>query len=295
MENEYLLFSPALLKTEVFHLAGIPCQKKEKPKYLSSYQSVWTIIDKCASLQCCTEHAVRNKTGTSAAPQTVGCQHRELHLLEIQTLFSLFSPNTMDTRGGSYRKLSLTCWIVTECVGWLCFYFCVHGFLPLCVSGSNSPLPQGTGQNPLHCRYCMYDTNTHSGLVTKPWHGQMALQFKDHISSWEGKDKHLLVEEVSPFTGCCPSWKGSSPEHKWLLNKHNFKNHMSLKWFKGGHVLLLIRDILVCNSRVLSGQNCSSPSTVNVISVCWTHRSQWKPPYRKSSSTWWWDRNHSKQ
>lgn len=89
MENEYLLFFPLLLKTEVFHLAGIPCQKEEKPKHLSSYQSVLTITDKCVSLQCCTGNAAGNKTGTSAAPQTVGCQHRELHLLETQALFNL--------------------------------------------------------------------------------------------------------------------------------------------------------------------------------------------------------------
>lgn len=30
MENEYLLFSPSLLKTEVFHLTWIPCQEEEK-------------------------------------------------------------------------------------------------------------------------------------------------------------------------------------------------------------------------------------------------------------------------
>jgi len=30
MEKEYLLFSPSLLKTEVFHLTGIPCQQEEK-------------------------------------------------------------------------------------------------------------------------------------------------------------------------------------------------------------------------------------------------------------------------
>lgn len=60
-------------------------------------------------------------------------------------------------------------------------------------------------------------------------------------------------------------------------------------------LLLPMWDILVWNSGAPSGQNHSSPITVDVFSVCWTHRSHWKPPYRKSSSTWWWDRNYSKQ
>lgn len=217
MENEYLLFSPSLLKTEVFHLAGIPCQKEEKPKHLSSYQSVLTITDKCVSLQCCTGNAAGNKTGTSAAPQWVVSTGNCIFWRPRHFSTCLFSPNTMDTRGGKLQKtVSLTCQVATKCVSWLCLYFSVHGSLPLHLSGSNLPLHQGTGQNPLCSRYYMCEANTHSGLVTKSWHGQMALQLKDHISSWEGNDKDLLVEEVSQFTGCCPSWKGSSPEHRWV-------------------------------------------------------------------------------
>lgn len=136
MEKEYLLFSLSLLKTEVFHLAGIPCQKEEKLKYLSSYQSVWTITDECVSLQCCTGNAARNKTGTSAAPQTVGCQNRELHLLEIQALFSLsFFPWHYGYKRGKATENSVpdmpSCLRVCGMV--VLLLFCAQFFASLCI------------------------------------------------------------------------------------------------------------------------------------------------------------------
>lgn len=209
MENEYLLFSPSLLKTEVFHLKGIPCQKEEKRNNSAVTGALEPSQTSMFLCNVAWGDVAGKKIGTSAAPWTVvGSQCSERHPLETQapsqtgTFQPLFFPNTLDITGKKLlENRTLTCQVATKRVGWLRFYFSVHGSSPLRICGSNSPLHQGIGQNPLSSRYEAYKANAHSGLMTKP--RQTALPLKDHTGSWEGKDKDLFVREVSQVTGSC--------------------------------------------------------------------------------------------
>ena len=68
MENGYLLFSPSLLKTEAFHLTGIPCQKEEKRNTLAVtrvFEPSQTSMFLCNVAQ---GDVAGKKIGTSAAP-----------------------------------------------------------------------------------------------------------------------------------------------------------------------------------------------------------------------------------